>query len=369
MAHGAGGRATRSLVEGLLAPAFGIEALDDAAARRRARASPPTRSSSSRCASRAARSASWRSTAPSTTSRWAGAQPLALTLSPDPRGRPGRGRRCAPRSTRSRARPRRPACGSSAATRRSSSAATPTACTSRPPGSAGATRARSSSPPGPATGSCSPARSPRTAPRSCSRAASSTSTPTRSSPTRARCGPPSTRILGPGVRRLRDATRGGVASVLNELARDSGVAMLIQEAAVPVAPAVAGACELLGIDPMYVANEGVFVRDRRARPRVAGLRRHRRGQDRAARHGARQDELRRQAGDGRAGRRPAAEDLLMHELSIADAIVRIALRARGRARGSRASRSRSGTCARSCPTRWSSRSPSSPRAPRPRARS
>src|ERR1700754_945612 len=66
-------------------------------------------------------------------------------------------------------------------------------------------------------------------------------------------------ILGPGVRQLRDATRGGVASVLNELARDSGVAMLIEEAAVPVAPAVAGACELLGIDPMYVANEGVFV--------------------------------------------------------------------------------------------------------------
>ena len=66
-------------------------------------------------------------------------------------------------------------------------------------------------------------------------------------------------ILGPGVRQLRDATRGGVASVLNELARDSGVAMLIQESAVPVAPAVAGACELLGIDPMYVANEGVFV--------------------------------------------------------------------------------------------------------------
>jgi hydrogenase expression/formation protein HypE len=66
-------------------------------------------------------------------------------------------------------------------------------------------------------------------------------------------------ILGAGVRQLRDATRGGVASVLNELARDSGVAMLIEEAAVPVAPAVAGACELLGIDPLYVANEGVFV--------------------------------------------------------------------------------------------------------------
>jgi hydrogenase expression/formation protein HypE len=47
--------------------------------------------------------------------------------------------------------------------------------------------------------------------------------------------------------------------VLNELARASGVAMLVREAAVPVHPAVAGACELLGIDPMYVANEGKLV--------------------------------------------------------------------------------------------------------------
>jgi len=47
--------------------------------------------------------------------------------------------------------------------------------------------------------------------------------------------------------------------VLNELARASGVAMLIDEAAIPVSPAVTGACELLGIDPLYVANEGVFV--------------------------------------------------------------------------------------------------------------
>jgi hydrogenase expression/formation protein HypE len=64
---------------------------------------------------------------------------------------------------------------------------------------------------------------------------------------------------GPHLRCLRDATRGGVASVLNELARASNVAMLVQEAAVPVPPMVAGACELLGIDPMYVANEGVLV--------------------------------------------------------------------------------------------------------------
>ena len=64
---------------------------------------------------------------------------------------------------------------------------------------------------------------------------------------------------GPHLRCLRDATRGGVASVLNELARASGVAMVVREAAVPVRPAVAGACELLGIDPLYVANEGTFV--------------------------------------------------------------------------------------------------------------
>jgi hydrogenase expression/formation protein HypE len=64
---------------------------------------------------------------------------------------------------------------------------------------------------------------------------------------------------GAGLRCLRDATRGGVASVLNELARASGVAMLVREADVPVHPAVAGAAELLGIDPMHVANEGVLV--------------------------------------------------------------------------------------------------------------
>jgi hydrogenase expression/formation protein HypE len=64
---------------------------------------------------------------------------------------------------------------------------------------------------------------------------------------------------GPSLRCLRDATRGGVASALNELAQASGVAIVVREAAVPVRPAVAGACEILGIDPMYVANEGVMV--------------------------------------------------------------------------------------------------------------
>jgi hydrogenase expression/formation protein HypE len=64
---------------------------------------------------------------------------------------------------------------------------------------------------------------------------------------------------GPGLRCMRDATRGGVASVLNELARASGVSMLVRESEVPVRPAVAGAAELLGIDPLQIANEGKLV--------------------------------------------------------------------------------------------------------------
>ena len=61
------------------------------------------------------------------------------------------------------------------------------------------------------------------------------------------------------VRCLRDATRGGVASVLNELAEASGVSMTVEEGAVPVLGPVRAACEMLGLDPLYVANEGVAV--------------------------------------------------------------------------------------------------------------
>ncbi|WP_308250000.1 hydrogenase expression/formation protein HypE [Sphaerisporangium fuscum] len=62
-----------------------------------------------------------------------------------------------------------------------------------------------------------------------------------------------------GVRCLRDATRGGVATVLNEIAETSGTAVVLDEEAVPVRPEVRGACELLGIDPLYVACEGRMV--------------------------------------------------------------------------------------------------------------
>jgi len=66
-------------------------------------------------------------------------------------------------------------------------------------------------------------------------------------------------VAGAGLRCMRDATRGGVASVLNELARASGVGVTVREGDVPVRPVVTGAAEILGIDPLYVANEGVLV--------------------------------------------------------------------------------------------------------------
>jgi hydrogenase expression/formation protein HypE len=58
---------------------------------------------------------------------------------------------------------------------------------------------------------------------------------------------------------LRDPTRGGLATTLNELAHQSGVGMQIREDAIPVRPEVAAACELLGLDPLYVANEGKLI--------------------------------------------------------------------------------------------------------------
>ena len=63
----------------------------------------------------------------------------------------------------------------------------------------------------------------------------------------------------PSIHCLRDPTRGGLASTLNELASQSAVGMIIRETEIPVRPEVAGACELLGLDPLYVANEGKLI--------------------------------------------------------------------------------------------------------------
>lgn len=61
------------------------------------------------------------------------------------------------------------------------------------------------------------------------------------------------------VRVLRDPTRGGLGTTLNEIAQQSGVGMQLDEAAIPMQPQVEAACELLGLDPLYIANEGKLV--------------------------------------------------------------------------------------------------------------
>jgi len=81
---------------------------------------------------------------------------------------------------------------------------------------------------------------------------------------------------------LRDATRGGLAAALNELAGSSEVGVEIEEGAVPVRPAVAAACEIMGFDPFTVANEGkliAFVPPEEADPALAALRAHPLGQE------------------------------------------------------------------------------------------
>lgn len=63
----------------------------------------------------------------------------------------------------------------------------------------------------------------------------------------------------PGTRCMRDPTRGGLSSALNELAEASGVGVKVDESAIPLRPEVRGACEMLGLDPLYVANEGKLM--------------------------------------------------------------------------------------------------------------
>jgi len=65
--------------------------------------------------------------------------------------------------------------------------------------------------------------------------------------------------LGDALRFMRDPTRGGLATALNEVAEAAGLAVVLDETALPVRAAVAAACEILGIDPLYVANEGKLI--------------------------------------------------------------------------------------------------------------
>ena len=270
MAHGAGGKATQTLIEGLFVPAFGspaLEAMGDAGVvrgrRRRA-------GDDHRLVRRQA------DPLPGRLDRRAGGQrhrqrprggrrpPAGADAVARARGGPA-GRRAARRGRRDRARPpRRPTSRSSPATPRSSSAATPTRCTSAHRLGRRDPRARA------VAGRAAPGR-PRPALRHDRRARHGDHAGARrvrarrrrSTPTPARCGRRSTRCsTRPGRRcaAMRDATRGGVASVLNELARASQRG----DARARVGGAgrrrrSPGASEILGIDPMYVANEGKFV--------------------------------------------------------------------------------------------------------------
>ncbi len=88
----------------------------------------------------------------------------------------------------------------------------------------------------------------------------------------------------PGTRAMRDPTRGGLAAVLNEIAQASRVGITIREDDLPVKPGVAGACEILGLDPLYVANEGklvAFVPKDQAEAALAAMRAHPLGSDAA----------------------------------------------------------------------------------------
>ena len=90
--------------------------------------------------------------------------------------------------------------------------------------------------------------------------------------------------VGEQLHTLRDPTRGGVATTLKEIALQSGIEITLQETALPIQPAVGGACAILGLDPLFVANEGkllAFVAPDAAEQALAALRRHEHGQQSA----------------------------------------------------------------------------------------
>jgi hydrogenase expression/formation protein HypE len=90
---------------------------------------------------------------------------------------------------------------------------------------------------------------------------------------------------GPAVHVMRDPTRGGLSSALNEIAQASRAGIRLEETAIPIAEEVRGACEILGLDPLYVANEGkmlALVAPERAEAALAAMRAHPLGREAAA---------------------------------------------------------------------------------------
>ena len=122
---------------------------------------------------------------------------------------------------------------------------------------------------------------------------------------------------------LRDPTRGGVATTLNEIARHAGVGMTLREQSIPIRETVQGACEVLGLDPLYVANEGKLIaivapemaedvlQQMRNHDAWKGRRYHRRSCSRTSRHGSDDHWSRWNPGPGCDVRRAAAAHLLI----------------------------------------------------------
>ena len=88
----------------------------------------------------------------------------------------------------------------------------------------------------------------------------------------------------PATHAARDATRGGLASALNEIAARAGLCVEIDEPTLPIRPEVRGLCEILGLDPLYLANEGtlvLFVPEAQANSALAAMREHPAGREAA----------------------------------------------------------------------------------------
>ena len=130
----------------------------------------------------------------------------------------------------------------------------------------------------------------------------------------------------PGIRWMRDPTRGGAATSLNELARDCGLGMVLFEDQIPVHDVVRGACELLGLDPLHIANEGQFlavvspeyadaaINALSLAPGGSEAAGHRRSSGTAGRHGSGDNPLRGQPNRRYAGRRSFATNLLIQPM-------------------------------------------------------
>ncbi len=268
MTHGSGGRAMAQLVEELFVASFDNDALRahgrPGAGRRAARAdwsSPPTPTSSRRCSSRAATSAACRCTAPSTTSRWR-AHSRCTCRPPSSSRKACRWPSCAASSSPWPRRRARRACpivtGDTKVVERGNGDGVFITTTGVGVVPAGIEISGERARPGDVVLVNGFIGDHGVAIMSL-RENLEFGTSIRSD-TAALHGLVAAMLAAvPTLHCLRDPTRGGLATTLNELARQSGVGMLIDEQRIPVRDEVSAACEFLGLDPLYVANEGKLV--------------------------------------------------------------------------------------------------------------